>query len=656
MNVAERFCLDAAACGRIRDKTVRFGFGSFGEATYYRTYSRLMPGGRREAWPDTVIRVINGVMSIRKNHYVVHGLPWDDASWHSYAQRLADAMFDMRWLPPGRGLWAMGTDYVYARGSAALNNCGAVDTEALATAADWLMDMLMCGVGVGFNTVWQGEDASVPDKRVPETYVIPDSREGWVRSVRLLIESYTSGGSWYVFDYRLIRPAGSPIRGFGGTASGPGPLKALHSRIETILDDYCNGSTDRTRTVADVMNAIGACVVAGNVRRSAEIALGSTDDATFLSLKDFDRHPERADIGWISNNTVIVHGTPSSEILGAITDGIRRNGEPGVMNLANVQKYARVGEVSKDGAWLTNPCSEIPLESFELCNLAEVFPARCTDEEQFDEALEFAAFYASTVALLPTHRAETNAVLERNRRIGVGISGLAELLESIGGDELTRRLRRGYDIVRSVNRTFAKEAGVPPSIRVTTVKPSGTLSQLAGVSPGMHYPPFRYAIRRMRVADRSVMCEGLKVAGVPHEPDRYNADTTVFEFPIYMGEAREVASVSAREQLEFLALLQREWSDNMVSCTINFDPGTEGAELEKLLKEFLPCIKSVSFMPHSRKGAYLQMPYEGISKEEYERRLAAMPAIDWQRYGGVGETANRYCADERCGAMMPYGS
>jgi ribonucleoside-triphosphate reductase len=404
-----------------------------------------------------------------------------------------------------------------------------------------------------------------------------------------------------------------------------------------------------------VMNAIGACVVAGNVRRSAEIALGAPDDETFLSLKDFDRHPERADIGWISNNTVLLKHTDDLRHLPAIAEGIRRNGEPGIMNLVNVQTYGRYGEKRHDRAWLTNPCSEIPLESFELCNLAEVFPDRCADEAQMMEALSFAAFYASTVALLPTHREETNAVLERNRRIGVSISGLADLLDRWGADELTKRLRKGYELVRSANRTLAEEAGIAPSVRVTTVKPSGTLSQLVGVSPGMHFPPFRYAIRRLRVADASELCEGLKASGVPNEPDRYNARTTVFEFPVDMGETREASSVPAREQLEFLALLQREWSDNMVSCTVSFDPQKEGAQIGTLLADFIPRIKSVSFLPHSRKGVYAQMPYEGISKTEYETRRAAMPEIDWRRFGGGDDEATRYCAAEGCGRFTQYG-
>lgn len=629
--VCQRFALQESFCNELRAQSVCFGFSGFGETTYYRTYSRLKADGSREHWADTVIRVINGVMSIRKNHYIINNQKWDETRWSAYAKAIAAAMFEMKWLPPGRGLWIMGTDYIFERGSAALNNCGAVDTTDLSVAAEWSMDMLMCGVGVGFNTAWKGNGVTMPQKSSPRPYRIPDSREGWAMSTRLLIESYTQNGTWFRFDYSDIRPEGSPIRGFGGTASGPKPLMELHARIETYLDTYCRGEAEHTRTVVDIMNAIGVCVVAGNIRRSAEIALGTIDDQTFLELKDYEKNPERAEIGWVSNNSVMLSRSDDLAKLPLIAEHIRSNGEPGIINLMNVQKYARYGDLSKDRAFLANPCSEIALESFELCNLAEVFDARCENQAEFYKALEYATFYASTVALLPTHRPETNAVTLRNRRIGVSLSGIAAMLDTYGETELIRRLRKGYQQVRSTNSELAAEAGVPPSIRVTTVKPSGTISQLVGVSSGMHFPTFRYAIRRIRVGNTSPVCQLLKSAGVPNEKDRYSDNTTVFEFPIDHGLTREASEVSAREQFEFLAMLQREWSDNMVSCTIYFDPGTEGKDIGQLLAQFAPRIKSVSMLPHTLKGVYLQMPYEGITKEEYEERLSRLPKIDWSR-------------------------
>jgi ribonucleoside-triphosphate reductase len=644
---ANRFELSSEHAESIARLEPRFGFNGLGEVVYYRTYSRLKDDGTSERWTDTVLRVINGVFSIRKNHYLQHDIAWEESHWQAYAYAMARSLFTMEWMPAGRGLWAMGTEFVYERGSMALNNCGACDTTDLPRAAEWAMDALMVGVGVGFNTAWTGE-AAVPDKSDPLMFVIPDSREGWAASVRLMIEAYTKEGRWHTFDYSKIRPYGTPIRGFGGTASGYRPLKELHERIERYLDDYCAGITDKTRCIADVFNAIGVCIVAGNVRRSAQLALGRIDDATFRELKDYEKHPERETIGWMSNNAVIVKTDDDLQRIPSLVDSIMKNGEPGIFNLVNVQKYARFGEVSPDRANLTNPCGEIPLEGFELCNLAEVFPSLCVDEGRIYTALEYATFYTSTVSLLPTHRSETNDVIARNRRIGVSIGGVAEYIEAVGMETFRALLKEGYKSVKEKNVQLAEAAGVRPSLRVTTIKPSGTISQLAGVTPGIHHPMFRYAIRRIRIGDSTQICTLLKAAGIPHEKDRYSENTTVFEFPIEQKNAKSAEEVSAQEQFELLALLQREWSDNMISCTIHFDPEKEGKKLGELLLRYVPQIKSVSLLPHTPKGVYTQMPYEGITKEEHEKRTAALRDIDFTGLRSVAEHVITFCPKGEC--------
>ena len=647
MRVTERFELNRGYKEELMARVPRFGFNGFGEVIYYRTYSRRKPDGSQERWADTVVRVVEGIMSIRKNHYIEQGLVWSDEEWQNFAQRMASSCFDMQWLPPGRGLWIMGTEYIYERGSAALYNCGAVDTSDLVNSADWAMDMLMSGVGVGFNTAWRGT-ATIPDKSTPHLYVVEDSKEGWVKSVRLLLESYCGDGPFYRFDYSKIRPAGSPIHGFGGTASGPRPLKELHIRLEKIMDGFCRGEIDRTRCIADLFNSIGVCVVAGNVRRSAEIAIGSVDDETFLHLKDYSRFPDRKDIGWMSNNSVVLQKREDFDRLPEISELIRQNGEPGILNLVNVQKYGRFGKEIGDRAWLTNPCGEIALESYELCNLAEIFPTRCQSEKEFKDAVQFATFYAATVSLLPTHRSETNAIVARNRRTGVSISGITDWIEKIGITKMIRVLRDSYKLVREVNERLARDAGIPVSLKVTAVKPSGTVSLLAGVSPGMHFPVSRYAVRRLRAGNSQKITKFLIEAGVPHMPDDYSENTTVFEFPIKYDNPRSIERVSAWEQFALLAMLQREWSDNMVSCTISFDEEREGAQVEHMLAMFAPVIKSASMLPRRKKDVYEQMPIEPISKEEYEKRVESMPEIDWSGFGGSDGAGEGYCSILAC--------
>lgn len=1242
-----------------------------GEIVYYRTYSRRKKDGSQEHWADTVIRVTEGILSVRKDYYLKHNLGWNDEEWQQFGFDFAKFMFNMKFLPPGRGLWAMGTEYMYERGSAALNNCGACTCKDMILGATWTMDMLMCGVGVGAAVDWDGKVIK-PEKDRYVHHVIPDSREGWVNSFKHLLQAYIPDKEGKTrkfpkFDYSKIRKKGTPIRGFGGTASGPGPLKDLHFRTEWFLDTYIKykdthnpesvaelfkvfyqkgfylglepGESsreifekqhkqikysrkikyDKTRCCADIINAIGVCVVAGNVRRciakgskvltqhnsfkniedikvgdkvltddgwkpvvnvfdqgvqhvlkvyhqdgyiectpnhrfavfndidghytwknahdlvegdvlgfpiktkmgkstiidnnnraslpeftyenpahsttckdisipsldrkmawligcfqgdgyvnlmkntgevniaihgdditqvklvkeqfkrfgvninmtnpktndysykvrvsskqlamyfyqhikqpkttlrvpefiktapnhikaafvqglmdadgsvktrpilvvttiyeeyakeiqalllsmgivtrykfrpvpeknwsnkheivlinkrdrrlflaltkdigfkkfdsekrsnysnrwpqnmitfdqnfprpagwrkkvaanakwvpidtlkdcfdiesrfvpvlvekivtnfetkptydievqdnhnfvcenvlvhnSAEILLGDPGDETFLNLKNNKRDPSRQDICWMSNNSVRLDQTwQFSEFIPGIAERIRNNGEPGVINLKNIQRYGRFGReaglkgIIEDRATVSNPCvtgdtlilttdgyktaselvnekftaivdgreyeahwkgfwcngnkavyevtiksgasvkvtadhklldinarwkqthelkvgdilmlhnspggltfpagliisieflgyfyvydcsipgpnmyvtaggfynhncGEIPLEPYELCNLAECFPSRCFkprdpnsgpldendeyfDEDEFMKALEFATFYTSTVSLLPTQWEVTNKVIARNRRIGVSLSGIADVYDRIGQTHLTRLLRIGYSHVRSINEKLAQDAGVRSSIRVTTVKPSGSISQLAGVSSGMHFPTFKYAIRRIMVSETSPICKVLVENNVPHEKSVYTPGTLVFSFPIDQGKTRAATDVSMWEQFALLATLQREWSDNMVSCTIYFQPETEGPHIEHALAQFIPLIKSVSMLPHTENGVYAQAPYEGIDRDRYIELKRSIGTIDWSNYGGSDGEMPKYCTNGVC--------
>jgi ribonucleoside-diphosphate reductase alpha chain len=675
----DKYTLDLETTNALKKLTPVFGFNGLGEMVFRRTYSR---GG--ETWADVVTRVVEGVLSIRKAHYKKNNLRWIDSEWNHYSRDMAISMFNMEWLPPGRGLWMMGTDFVYERGSMALNNCSATDTKNdLVHSAEWTMDCLMNGVGVGFSTNWRGS-AVTPDKTNTVNVIIDDSREGWVNSLICLMTAYIDSprygkSKFPVFDYTAIRPKGEPIKGFGGTSSGYEPLKKMHSRIESYLDAFCHGTltvppteaTDwspatpevtkpysHTRLIADIFNAIGACVVAGNVRRSAEICLGDVNDNDFINLKNYELNPERSDIGWMSNNSVYLTDSKDFNDFSYIPDMAKRivdNGEPGMINHYNMQKYGRFGKESPDNATLCNPCGEICLENFELCNLSEVFPNRCANLNRFKDALDYATFYASTVSLLPTHRPETNAVVQRNRRIGVSISGIAQWVSGVAPDgwglmnytRLTKILREGYWIVRNRNNELAKLAGVPSSIRVTTIKPSGSISLLAGATPGVHYPVSRFAIRRVRVGEDSPILQSLIDAGIPHEKDTYSDNTLVFEFAVDHGDLRQCDEVSPWEQFSLVAMLQRCWSDNMVSATVYFDKVKDANDVEKLLAMYIPILKSVSMLPHAGHG-YAQAPYEPITRDEYTARRSIYEDPDFSNMRNNVPEGSKYCDGDTC--------
>ena len=689
--ITERFTLSNEFKNMLKQQNPIFGFNGLGEVVFRRTYSR-----DNEDWQAVVVRVVEGTMSIRKQHYLNNSLKWSDHDMSLFAEEMAQSLFNMEWLPPGRGLWMMGTDFCYKRGSTALNNCSATDTEHdIVHSAEWTMDCLMNGVGVGFTTKWRGK-ATKPNKQDTEKYVIPDSREGWVISLIKLMCSYINspkyGSNKYPsFDYSQIREKGLPIKGFGGQASGAEPLKKMHKRVEEYLDAFCDGELNTTasvwkeaksiedgslswieekvkvkkkyghsRLIADIFNSIGACVVAGNVRRSAEIALGPVDDEEFIDLKNYEKNPERGEIGWMSNNSVILSEDQDYEDFSYIPDMARRivdNGEPGMINVYNMQKFGRYGKPQKDLGTLCNPCGEIVLENFELCNLAEVFPPRCTNSDRFYQALRFATFYASTVSILPTHRPETNAVIAKNRRIGVSISGIAQwannecLVDSEWGDmnytKMTSFLREGYKLVKEENANLAEQAGVPVSVRVTTIKPSGSISLLAGCTPGVHYPVSRYAIRRMRIGKDSPLVDTLIKAKIPHEDDTYSDNTLVFSFAIDHGNVRSVEEVSPWEQFSIVAMLQRCWSDNMVSATIYFDKEKDAADVEKMLAMYIPVLKSVSMLPHSGHG-YAQAPYEPITEAQYEELKDSYQLPDFKDTISNVPTGSKFCDGDHC--------
>ena len=389
-----QFKLDALFLSTYANKKPNFGFNGMGEFVFYRTYSRLKEDGTKESFLDTLRRVVEGCYEIQRRHCRKIHIPWDYDKAQASAQEMFQRMWEFKFLPPGRGMWMMGTKFMWERGSAALCNCGFVSTddEIEADPAEpfcFLMDMSMLGVGVGFDTKGAGKiQIKAPDKK-HNRYLIDDSREGWVDSMRVLIWSYTKKPQLgnIQFDYNSIRKPGSIIKGFGGKASGPGILLELHELIRKHLD-RCVGKALTSVDITDLMNYIGRCVVAGNVRRSAEIAFGEPDDAQYCSmknpletleeqdyaifygitdeffkqdrseatLKDFfrkgelvipqDRLAPAIDVWnslqhhrWASNNSVFASvGMDYTEI----GKHIASNGEPGLMWLDNMRDYGRM--------------------------------------------------------------------------------------------------------------------------------------------------------------------------------------------------------------------------------------------------------------------------------------------------------------------------
>ena len=652
----ERFKLSDNFVSKYKRKKPPFGFNGLGELVYMRTYSRIKENGKNERWWETVRRVVEGTYSMQKNHIDNYQLGWNAWQAQASAQEMYERMFTMKFLPPGRGLWAMGTPITEEKGLyAALNNCAFVSTKTLKEDYSkpfcFLMDASMLGVGVGFDCKGAGEIIvkGLNKAKKEELFEIPDTREGWVESLKLLLESYFHGAAEVQFDYSKIRPEGEPIKGFGGVSSGHEPLEEIHEAIRGVLENN-SGEPITTTTIVDIMNLIGKCVVAGNVRRTAEIVFGNPDDEEYLNLKNYEVNPHREMYGWTSNNSVFAKlGMDYTDICKRIVD----NGEPGLAWLQNMRKFSRMqnGGDDKDHRVMGgNPCLEQSLESYELCCLVETFPDNHDSYEDYARTLKYAYLYAKTVTLGKTHWSDTNRVMLRNRRIGCSVSGVAQFITNRGLEELRTWLENGYKVIKSWDTMYSDWFAVPKSIKTTSVKPSGTVSLLAGATPGLHYPESRFYVRRIRVSKHSELIEPLKKAGYKVEPAFGSEDTTmVIEVPVDVGQGiRTAKELSIWEQFNLAAFMQRHWADNQVSCTATFDPETEANELPHVLNYFQYRLKGISLLPRHPLGAYRQMPYEAIEKKEYKKQVKKLGYLSFVGIEGEQAEVDKFCNNDVC--------
>ena len=681
-------------------RPVNWGFGGLSEFTYYRTYARKKDNGTLETWAECVIRVIEGMFSILKTHSITSHLPWEEKKAHKLAEEAAERLFEFKWTPPGRGLWMMGTDYMWERGGMALYNCTYVSTEdidlELSKPFAYVMDTMMTGVGAGYDTLGAGKILVRKPVGEPELITVEDTREGWVELISCVIDSYFEEGSNPVIpDTHLVRKYGEEIKGFGGVASGPEPLVQGFNAIVEILNNR-DGQLLTSSDIVSIMGIIGKIVVAGNVRRSALIALGNPEDEEYITLKNWDKNPvgmgiqapiemkneneqdyitynsfdtdwnvksaiakKYADrpwswkIGgwlWASNNSLYAD---VGQDYNKYTDSIAQNGEPGFFWLQNAKNYGRF----KDGLKTddlrvkgVNPCSEIQLESYEVCNLNENYPAKHTDYWDFQRTLKFSYLYSKAVTLLPTHWKETNAIIARNRRIGSSVSGIQEAFIKFGRNEFIKWLDQSYSYLDYLDKKYSDWLGVPKSIRRTAVKPSGTVSLLAGALPGIHHAESTSFYRTVRIAANSPIVPILMAANYRIEPAASDPTRTlVVYFPILLDSSlQSKKDVSIWQQFKDTADLQKYWADNMVSVTVTFS-NNEKQQIAQCLSAFDSELKSISLLPYSDHG-YVQAPYIAAPRDEIETYAKSLLKLDFAVLTNEGENAeaNKFCSNDGC--------
>lgn len=626
-------------------------WSTIGYLTYKRTYARLMGDsttGETEEFPDTINRVLDAC-----DNQLNVGFSSNERS------RLEGYLLSLKGSVAGRFLWQLGTGTVDRLGLASLQNCAFVTVDNI-YAFTWAFDMLGLGAGVGFNiqkknvdklpTVrpWFKPPTHVADNGA--TLVVSDSREGWVnllaKTLKAAFLSERESKGTFTYSTLVVRTKGAPIKGFGGTASGDRELIWGIGKISEILHKRL-GRKIRPIDALDIMNIIGYIIVAGNVRRSAQIAIGDPDDIEFLLAKRWDitKVPTYRQM---SNNTVVC--SDISELHDYFWDSYEAKAEAiGLLNLDLCRQVGRLGETQYPDPLVegVNPCAEQVLESWETCCLAEVYLPNITSKEELIDVVTLLYRVCKHSLALKCHQYETNDVVHKNMRMGIGMTGIMQ-----ASHEQLSWLNDCYEELRAFDVRYSTLKGMNKSIKLTTIKPSGTLSLLPGVTPGVHPGFSKFMYRRIRIAADSSLVDLCRTHGYPVEyqkkldgTDDYG--TVVVTFPFRYPDGTIVArDMTALDQLKKIKEMQSVWSDNSVSCTIYYRKEELPEIKEYLQKEYRNSFKSLSFMQHSDHG-FMQAPYEEVTEAQYNELVAKTTPITQVK------SAEFEGGDECAGGMCP---
>ncbi len=575
-------------------------------------YAKLRSDGNRETRYDTIVRVMEGCANIFYD-YAAGDINQDH--YKGIFEDMAIAMLDGKWLPGGRILRNLNSN-IDDIDALKLSNCAALSPDDLKLydfgVNLYKLQRSQCGVGINIDN-WNGKLKHPINAKISNRseYRIGVKAEDIIYDI---LYSYTHGSE-------LVKYSGSKTR-----------LRELSDNLCRICDMELRNS-DSVRFMADVSNIIGNYVF-NKIGRGGQILLGPSDDETFLNLKNYSINSYRESWGYMSNNSVILESDESFHDIYGMCERIKDNGEPGIVNMKNVKKYGRYGETKwigpdgtaynmrEDGNILVNPCGEIPLESGEVCNLVTINPIRCKDVNEWYKMVEYATLFSTIISLVDCEFELTKEVRERNRRIGVSICGLAEVFEYFPMVNIISYLNNSYDLVRRTNIKLSRLLGINPAKKVTTIKPDGSTSLILGASPGIHNPVYdKYCIRRIFRGKMESYVDKMIEMGIPYEPYESDNNTLVFELPYSSKSRRSVFDLTIWEQFQRSFIVQKFWADNNISTSIYFDP--ENDKLEQIIPMFIPFLKTVSFLPNDGQS-YAQMPYETISKDEYERRVQAL--------------------------------
>jgi adenosylcobalamin-dependent ribonucleoside-triphosphate reductase len=606
-------------------------WGEIGYITYKRTYARRLkeddPESETEEFWQTIKRELDASDKQLKVGFT------DDEKL-----RYAETRLGLKWSVAGRFMWQLGTKTVDRLGLPSLQNCAGVVVDEPIRPFTWAFEMLMLGSGVGYNiqkhNVYQLPKIKKKVKierqdNESADFIVPDTREGWVKLLAKVLKCHFYGnGEGFTYSTQLIRGKGATIKGFGGTASGPEELCWGLAEISKIINGR-SGKKLRPIDCLDIMNIIGFIVVAGNVRRSAQLAIGDYDDIEFLTAKRWDLSNIPRWRG-MSNNSVAAP-EDLSKLPNEFWDTYNE-GEPyGLINLELSKEIGRTGDFRypDPNVAVYNPCAEQSLINKETCCLGIIFLPNIHNYEEFLECLGYCYRMCKHSLALHCSLKDTEEIVNKYMRMGIGLAGYLQASE-----EKKQWAEKAYEWLRQYDVEYSAKHGFPVSIKLTTSKPDGTQALLAGVTPGalVSPAPSQFYWRTIRIAASSPLVEVCRNSGYRME---YNLNfdgstdhnTMVVYFPCRLADGvPHSGHVGWRDQLDTVRRVQREWSDNSVSNTITYNKEDIPEIKEYLNNHFRNEIKTVSFLLRHEHG-FKQAPYIPITEEEYLIEAAKVKPI-----------------------------
>ena len=594
-------------------------------------YARWLENeNRRETWSETVDRYFNFMVNALETKHNYTPDP-------KIVEELRDAVFNRNVMPSMRSVMTAGA--ALERENVSGYNCAFLPVDN-ARSFDEAMYILMCGTGVGFSVEYKyiNKLPPLPEKleKSDTVVIVGDSKEGWAKAYRELLGLLWAGQIPQI-DISKVRPSGARLKTMGGRSSGPQPLVNLFDFTIQVFKGAL-GRSLKPIEAHDIMCKIGEVVVVGGVRRSAMISLSNINDIEMAAAKAgnwWESNSQRA----LSNNSVAYSRKPDMAQFIAEWKSLydSKSGERGIYNVAAAQKQAaKYGRRSPDIHYGTNPCSEIILRPYQFCNLSEVVLREEDTVADVTNKVRLASIlgtWQSTLTDFKYIRKVWKDNTEEERLLGVSLTGQFGHKFFSGQDNLDE-LAGVLDNLRQwavdINIEEAAKIGIPASAAVTCVKPSGTVSQLVGVSSGMHAWHSDYYIRTVRGDKKDPITQFLKDSGIPAEDDVMKPmDTTVFSFPVKApSHAITRDKLNAIQQLEVWLVYQRHWCEHKPSITVSVKED-EWMEVGAWVYKHFDEVSGISFLPYSE-HTYVQAPYQEVTKDQYEEMLAKMPkTIDW---------------------------